>query len=103
MLNTITLSEVLEVMDSGALFSIGFRTCNLKKDTGGEWQEYAQAKKYMAKTRHEQYAESHQPNKQRRNPKHYENSTRNLVILPSGEIIKVHLRLIRQFNSKTVI
>jgi hypothetical protein len=90
-------------MDRGDVFSIGFRSCNLKKNTGGEWLEFPQCKKYMAKSRAEQYAESHNPNLQRKDPKHYENSTRNLVILPSGEIIKVHLRLILLFDFKTVI
>jgi hypothetical protein len=103
MLNSITLQEVIEAMDSGTVFSIGFRTCNQKKNTGGEWLEFPQCKKFVAKTKAEQSAESHNPNFQRKDPKHYENSTRNLIILPSGEIVKVHLRLILLFDSKTVI
>jgi hypothetical protein len=102
-LNTISLAEVLTAMDSGEPFSIGFRTCNVKKGTGGEWIEFPQCKKYKAKTKAEQYAEAHTPNKGRRDPKHFENSTRNIVVIPSGEIVKIHLRLIILFNSKTVI
>jgi len=102
-LNTISLAEVLTAMDSGEPFSIGFRTCNVKKGTGGEWLEFPQCKKYKAKTKAEQYAEAHTPNKARRDPKHFENSTRNIVVIPSGEIVKIHLRLIILFNSKTVI
>jgi len=103
MFNSISLAEVLTAMDSGEIFSIGFRTCNIKKGTGGEWLEFPQCKKFVAKTKAEQMAEAHHPNKGRRDPKHYANSTRNIVVLPSGEIVKVHLRLIIQFNSKTVI
>jgi len=90
-------------MDSGEAFSIGFRTCNVKKGTGGEWLEFPQCKKYIAKTKAEQYSEARTPNKTRKDPRHYENSTRNIVVMPSGEIVKVHLRLIIHFNSKTVI
>jgi hypothetical protein len=39
-----------------------------------------------------------------RNPKHYENSTRNIYPLGKPkEVAKVHLRLITRFNGKRVI
>ena len=37
-----------------------------------------------------------------RNPKHFENSTRNIK-LPNGSIRKIHIRLVRVFNNKKVI
>jgi hypothetical protein len=37
MLDTVTLKEVLSTMDTGAIFSIGIRTYDKKKETGGEW------------------------------------------------------------------
>ena len=33
-------------------------------------------------------------------PKHYENSTRNIQLIPSGEIRSIHPRLIIEFNNK---
>jgi len=35
-------------------------------------------------------------------PNHYENSTRNVMIVSSGEIRKIHIRLIERFNGKAV-
>jgi hypothetical protein len=37
-----------------------------------------------------------------RTPRHYENRTRNIKIVSSGEIRKIHPRLIIEFNNKTV-
>ncbi len=91
-------------MDAGETFSIGFRTCNVLKNTGGEWVALEECKKFLRKTVAEMTAE-HKPHelKLKRDPRHFENSTRNILIISSGQIIKVHLRLIRMFNSKPVI
>lgn len=35
-------------------------------------------------------------------PKHYANATRNIQT-PNGDIVKVHIRLIKQFNGMIVI
>lgn len=35
-------------------------------------------------------------------PNHYDNGTRNLMLLDSGEIRKIHIRLIEKFNGKAV-
>ena len=103
-METITLKEMITVMDTGMPFSIGFRTCNKQKDTGGEWIAIDKARKYDAPTRGQQATLFHtSTTNQQRNPRHYENSTRNICAMASGEIIKVHLRLIRRFNNKQVL
>ena len=35
-------------------------------------------------------------------PNHEENETRNIMVLPSGEIRTIHIRLIEKFNGKIV-
>lgn len=91
-------------MDAGKEFSIGFRTFNDKQQTGGEWIEFDSCVKHNHLTRQELKEKQQQP-KERvfKNPRHYENATRNIKLLSNGTLIKVHLRLIRKFNNKTVL
>lgn len=92
-------------MDSGETFSIGFRTCNVDKRTGGEFIFLPEAKKFKRLTPAE-IAAANNPREQlrlKKDPKHFENSTRNLMVPASGRIIKVHLRLITLFNGKQVL
>lgn len=101
-MDTITLKEVIERMDKGEIFSIAFISFNKRENTGGEWIAFEQAYKSKFQT-----ATSHTNTTSqttiRKDPKHFDNSTRNLVVLPEGNIVKVHLRLIRRFNSKVVL
>lgn len=90
-------------MDSGEVFSIGFRTCDRTKKTGGEYIEIATAIKQQYQFNNRNQVQPASTPVYKKDPKHYENSTRNIRILPNGEIRKVHLRLIRRFNSKTVM
>lgn len=90
-------------MDAGEVFSIGFRTCNITQQTGGEWIEYPIAVKQQHHFGESTKMVAAEKPAYKKDPKHYENSTRNIRILPDGEIRKVHLRLIRRFNSKTVL
>lgn len=89
-------------MDAGETFSIGFRTCNVHKGTGGEWIFLPEAKKYRRRTAAE-IAAGNRPPALQRNPRHKENSTRNILIPSSGRIITVHLRLIMLFNGKQIL
>ena len=89
-------------MDAGETFSIGFITFNKTLDTGGEWIEISVACKQQSQFTYNQPSNL-QVKKFKRNPKHYENSTRNIRVMPEGNIVKVHLRLIRRFNSKIVM
>lgn len=41
--------------------------------------------------------------KVRRNPNHFENKTRNIKVLPQGDIKTINIRFIIEFNGKKVI
>ena len=97
---------MITYMDTGAPFSIGFRTCNIQKNTGGEWIFYDECVKHGHQTaeQRKQRKESGEPKQVIfRNPNHYQNSTRNIKRICSGELICVHIQLIRRFNGKLVL
>jgi len=92
-------------MDSGAPFSMVVITCDRKKQQGGEWLHINEAVKHEPITKEQRYKLSRlQPASDmvRKNPRHYENSTRN-IRMKGGEIRKIHLRLVRQFNGAVVL
>lgn len=102
----ITLKEALRIYESGDLFSIAFITANKRTRQGGQWRRYencTRSKTVRAK-------ESPVPAGASRaevaymvkNPNCFQNSTRNIK-LPGGEIKQAHIRLIRQFNGRTVL
>lgn len=93
-------------MDAGHPFSIAFVTANKKKNTGGEWIEVDKAYKsgYLAPEDRKKMQQLQPASEMiKRAPNHYENSTRNIVIAANSEVRKVHIRLIRKFNGKTVL
>lgn len=92
-------------MDTPAEFSLLVITANKQSSEGGEELFIPRAWKHTSATRKEQQALDAAQKQEavfRRNPNHYDNSTRNLK-LPNGEIRKIHIRLVRQFNGKTVL
>ena len=92
-------------MDASQAFSLMAITCNKQQDTGGEEMYIPKAWKHQHLTYGQRKAmERLQPAAEglRRNPNQYKNSTRNIK-LPIGDIITVHIRLIRQFNGKTIM
>jgi hypothetical protein len=103
--NSITLKEVLAHLDAGLPFSMMVITCNKQQETGGEELDIPKAWKHqhLTYTMRKALLKS-QPRQQgvRKNPHHYANSTRNIK-LPIGDIITIHIRLIRKFNGKTVL
>lgn len=102
----ITIQKMVEFMDSGAPFSIAFRTCDIQKDKGGEYIHYDDCTKHNHLTRSELKAKKSSEEKTleiKKNPRHYENSSRNIVRGSNGRIIKIHLRLVRRFNNKIVL
>ena len=102
---TITFKEALDIVDSGQYFDIRFITCNLQKGTGGEQYDLKKVCKHKQGSHAQQKALAKaQPKEQTnsKNPNHYDNSTRNLK-LENGEIVKVHIRLIRRINNKIVL
>jgi len=105
--DTITLKDALAWLDAGKpMTDVVFITCDLKKRTGGERIVLKKCWKHLPLPAHEQTKldrlHKQSPDKVKRNPNHYENSTRNLK-LPNGEIRKVHIRLLRQMNGKTIL
>ena len=108
----IRLWNVLEIMDSfdgqgkPVRFQLKFVTANRLEKTGGEIIELKDACKCSVKTRkgEEVFPEKrHFPamEKASKDPRHWSNSTRN-ILLPNGQIRKVHIRLIIEFNHQKV-
>jgi hypothetical protein len=104
----ITLSEVLEHMQSGAPFAITYCTADRKRGTGGKLRHIPQAN--ICKL-------SAMPaNILRRNgisvttlgsdtrwADHHAHKTRNIYVPKSQEIKKLHIKLITEYNGKRVI
>lgn len=106
----ITLKEVLEKMDERDAkgnpipFDIVFCTYSRQQKKGGERITITNAVKVAS-------AKKNQPIVDRRtaaiqapskNPHHYKNQTRNIMVLASQQIRKVHIRLIEKFNGQQV-
>ncbi len=105
MKGTITLQEVIALLDSGQWVSLEMVTADRQRGTGGEWIKLERCRKNPKLTPVERsLARMKRPQLEppKRDPRHYENSTRNLL-LPNGLIIKTHLRLIRKLNGLVVV
>jgi hypothetical protein len=101
-MDTISLNEVITRIDQGKTFDFAFVTANKKKGTGGEWIALENVCKHNYLTAEERLSRIHSKSPVRKDPRHYPNSTRNIRIMTNGNIVKVHLRLIRRFNGKVV-
>ena len=97
MFATIMLGEVLRQLDSGNTCSLASRTFDFRKNRGGEYVEFAECRAHHHQT-HAERLQAARNVRYHKNPNHFENSTRNVVVLPSGDIRKVHIRLIRKFK-----
>lgn len=101
---TITLKAVLDHLDSGAPCSLAIVTDDQNRGTGGEWIEIPEARKHnwLSKKEKAQLAKAQPKSEIIKDPNHYENATRN-IILPNGEVRKIAIRLIRRFSLPGVI
>jgi hypothetical protein len=108
--NYIRLTEVLDHMErlDGNMrpvpFLIKFVTANRKKRTGGEVIEIDKAIKVIGKGKDGKEIIDLRPNElpsKSKDPRHWINATRNLL-LPNGQIRKIHIRLIIEFNGRKV-
>lgn len=93
-------------MDSGEEFSISFVTCDNRKEKGGEWINIERATKANWLSPEERKKQEQlQPSSQliKKDPRHYDNSTRNIRIVSNSDTRKVHIRLIRKFNGRIVL
>lgn len=112
---TIFLKDVLTLMstaDAKGLavpFSISFRTLNRNSKTGGRLVTYPKAKLAMKEdhgdqTTFEALRRVPKPRTNiKRNPKHFANKTRNVVVFPENKTRKVHINYITEFNGKKVV
>jgi hypothetical protein len=104
--DSIPLKDVLQILDSGEEFSLSFVTCDKHKGKGGELITVERAVKHnWVSPKDRQLKQKLQPESTiiLKHPRHYENSTRNIVLLVNGDIRKIHIRLIRKFNGKIVL
>lgn len=103
--DTITIKEVLLLMESGRAFSLTVVTANTKKGTGGELVSFPSATctgynvkdgtKLTASVMKKATSEEKRPN-------HSEHFTRN-ILLPDMRVRKIHIDLITRFNGKKVL
>mgnify|MGYP000536602619 CR=1 FL=1 len=111
---TIYLQDVLQqikTLDASGRavpFSIKVRTLNRYSKTGGKLHTYPQAKLVMKEENPNVNSVNSlrykpKPKTSRRDPKHFENKTRNIKVLPQGSFVKIHIRYIIEFNNKKVI
>lgn len=82
------LKECLQEMETGKPFTVTFVKADRKRNTGGELKTYENCRLH--------YSRKDSP------ANHYQHSTRN-VMLQNGEIRKIHIRLIVQFNNARVV
>ena len=109
----VTVREMMDEMRSGNAFSITWVTADRKKETGGKVlhlinavlvQRDSKAKKRVgsavvsnATVVDDEYLSG------KRNPRHYENDTINIMKRGTQQIRKAHVMLITVFNGKPVI
>lgn len=104
-MKTITYANMIHVMDQvnkqgePVPFSCRFVTADRKRNTGGEIIEIKKAIKVVGKKRDGSLQYTTTP----KNPRHWDNATRNIAVLPGKNIRKVHTRLIIQFNGMNII
>lgn len=102
----ILLKEVLNEIDRTdeqghpVSFNMKFVTADRKRRTGGEIIEANNVHKCIT-IRNNKVVYDSRPHVSR-NPHHFTNATRN-IIFPNGQIRKVHIRLIIEFNNQRVL
>ncbi len=111
-LQYIRLWDALEIMDSvdnegkPVHFQLKYVTANRTTGEGGEMIELIDACKCSVRTKKggevfPQRKNFPVPDKSAKDPRHWVNSTRN-ILLPNGQKRKLHIRLIIEFNHKKV-
>lgn len=90
-------------------FSIAVRTFQKYSKTGGAYKYYEKAKLVMVEENNNKDSITslrtvpRQKTSFKKNPNHYANKTRNIKVLPQGDIKKINIRFIVEFNGKKVI
>ena len=111
MVKTIFLRQVLEKMNEKDKlnkpipFSIEVRTFNSNNKTGGELKVYKDAVLLLKESNGQVFnpmEHSYRQIRERRNPNHWDNRTRNIE-LKSGFIRKIKILYITKFNDMDVV
>jgi hypothetical protein len=106
----IALGQVLEQMEAidrkgnAVPFDVKFVTANEKTGEGGDIKHYPFA--VMLTNRSNRVNASDKPKAiahRRKKANHWENATRNIQLLGSGKIKKIHIWLITEFNGEKVV
>lgn len=107
------LQDVLKAMDMkdengyAVPFDIAVREFSAQNKTGGKYRVYNDARLLIAKPKTAPGEKDPallllRPEKARKNPNHFVNSSRNIE-LPNGEIKKINIRFIIKFNNQNVV
>lgn len=107
----LTVQEVTELMEQKTRamkpqpFSISYVTWNNREQTGGELISYSKAIKTDMNVSGSRIVETIKPKKTliKRNPNHWQNSTRNIHPEGTYETRKVNIWLIFEFNGREVV
>jgi hypothetical protein len=95
----IPLAQVLKEIDSGRPFDISVVTADVTRGTGGQIKSYAKHVKHIAqRLSKKEAAKAESLSAVSRNPKHFQNSTRNIYDPQKQVVRKIHIRLIVTFN-----
>ena len=94
---------MLDHLDSGQPCNLVVIAANRQANTGGDEMVFKAAKKYIQQLTAIKIVQPKESvTKDKKNPSHFDHATRN-ILLPNGEIKKIHIRLIIEFNGKQVM
>lgn len=105
----ITTKKMLEIMETGATFSMRWVTYDRKRKKGGRILEVKEARLTQPRKKRERGRPLTQIERKKifKAPNHRKWYTRNLVVLQNGEetseVVKFHPPLVIEFNNYTVI
>lgn len=115
-METITMSDMLKEMNTGLPFSFSFVSYDKQRKKGGDIKHYkevvlnAPPAQDQTPTKNEATTESRPSEKRdgvRKNPHHFENSTRSFRICVNGcktsTVKKFHIFLVLEFNGKKLM
>ena len=114
-METITISEMLEAMNTGLPFSVKFVTYDKQRKKGGEIRYYKEVvlnadtsdKKKLKETLKANSLPSEKRVGVSKNPHHFENSTRSFRVCVNGcktaTVKKLHIFLVLEFNGKKLM
>lgn len=108
---TITLTEVIKHLNTGNPCNIIYVTADRRRGTGGSLEALKGWVKHNVEMKSSNAAADCPKLKSRiaaklhedRNPNHGEHKSMNLINLKSRKIQKLHLKLIVEYNGKTVL